>query len=156
MTSIESRFVSASRHGSTRTAREGDRVVVWLRGEHDISTAAELAADLTRAGAIDDSDIVVDLSEVQFMDASTIGVVLKTRDALLGRSRWLSLRAPARHTRRILEVCGLAELIDAPPRSEAAGALGSWVAVPTGDRATPGRSEPAREVAAVCAAPLGP
>jgi anti-sigma B factor antagonist len=173
MTSSEPRFVSASRHGTTHTGRDGDRVVVWLRGEHDIATSAELSADLARAVALDESDLVVDLSEVQFMDASTIGVVVTTRNCLLGRSRSLSLRAPASHTRRILEVCGLAELIDAAPlRSEPAGALGSWVSVPAGDRAdhragasvpaageittTSGEGAPTREGAAVCSAPRGP
>ncbi len=130
------RSMSADPHGSSVVRREGDRIVVWLRGEHDIATTAESSEALAWAIAMGDADLVVDLSEVQFMDASTIGVIVKARNFLLTRSRSLSLRAPTRCARRVLDVCGLAELIDSgSSRSETAAALGSWVAVPASDRA---------------------
>jgi anti-anti-sigma factor len=133
---LESRSVSANHQGSAVVGRDGDRIVVWLDGEHDIATSGELSATLVQAIAIGDDDLVVDLSEVQFMDASTIGVIVRARNLLLSRARSLSLRDPARCARRVLDVCGLAELIDSGPRrSETAGALGSWVAVPASDRA---------------------
>jgi anti-sigma B factor antagonist len=112
--------------------------VVWLRGEHEITTTAALSETLARAMA-GDADVVVDLSDVQFLDAATIGVLVRARNLLLPRSRSLSLRAPAEGPRRVLAVCGLARLIESgPPGSGAAGALGSWVAVPASDRAGPG------------------
>ena len=153
--------------------RDGDRTVVWLRGDHDMATTAELSGALARAMAIDEMDLVVDLTYVQFMDASTVAVFVRAREFLLLRSRALTLRAPLKAARRVLDACGLAELIDPdPPRSEAAGALGSWVAVPAIDRAdnradesgegaaattaTPGGSERASEGATVLAARPGP
>jgi anti-anti-sigma factor len=111
--------------------RDGTRTVVWLRGEHDLATTTELAATLARAIALDEADLVVDLSEVQFMDVTTVSVIVKARNHLRPRSRSLSLRAPSKAARRVLDLCDLAQLIDPdPPRSEDAGALGTWVAVP--------------------------
>lgn len=164
--------VSASPQGSAVVGRDGDRTVVWLRGEHDMATTAELSVIFARAIAVGDADLVVDLSQVQFMDASTIGVIVSARSFLLPLSRLLSLQAPARCARRVLDVCGLTELIDpSSPELEAAGALGSWVAVAAIDRAdhragrsapaatttaTPGDSEEAAEGATVPAVRRGP
>ena len=115
------------------------RTVVWLRGEHDISTVAELSETLAGAMARDDCDLVVDLSEVQFMGAATIGVLVRARELLQSRSRSLVLRSPSRCARRILDLCGQGDLLeprpaDATPATGTAGALGTWVTVPTADR----------------------
>ena len=50
--------------------------VVWLRGEHDRCTAEGLAVMLADAIAADDSDLVVDLCDVTFMGAATVGVLV--------------------------------------------------------------------------------
>ena len=130
------RSMSADPHGSSVVRREGDRIVVWLRGEHDIATTAESSEALAWAIAMGDADLVVDLSEVQFMDASTIGVIVKARNFLLTRSRSLSLRAPTRCVAPGARRGGLAELIDSGVvEIRDRGPLGSWVAVPASDRA---------------------
>jgi len=85
----------------------GDGTVVWLRGEHDIATMAELSDTLTRAMAQDDGDVVVDLSGVDFMGAATVGVILRTRACLRLRSRSLTLRAPSMRAQRVLDLCGV-------------------------------------------------
>jgi anti-anti-sigma factor len=120
-------------------AYDADRTAVWLRGEHDLSTTAEVTVALARAIALDDDDLVIDLSEVEFMGAETIGIIIRTRDYLRSRSRDLVLRAPSPLARRVVDLCGLAPLIaphptDATPMLEAAGALGSWVEVPATGR----------------------
>ena len=60
--------------GTAGVARAAGRTVVWLRGEHDISTVDALANVLARAIAFDD-DVVVDLCDVEFMGAATVGVI---------------------------------------------------------------------------------
>ena len=115
-----------------------DRTVVWLRDEHDVSTAAALFDTLARAIALDTAGLILDLSDVQFMDASIVGVIVRTR-ALI-RPRFLVLRSPSRCARRVLELRGLAELLDpasvGPTRTTGtAGALGTWVAVRATERA---------------------
>ena len=111
---------------------DGGRSVVWLRGEHDLATVGALFEIVARAIAFGDADVVLDLSAVEFMDASTVGVIIAASE-LLGRgSRSLVLRSPSRCARRLIELCGLSDLletVDAGPDG-AASALGTWVAVP--------------------------
>lgn len=139
--------VSVCRPGSEDPGSDPVRTVVWIRGEHDTATRAHLSDTLAQAVRLDDADIVVDLSGVTFMDASTIGSLVDAHNRLRARSRSLSVRAPSRVTRQVLGVCGLAFLIDeqpAPKRAPAAPALDSWVAVPAADRV----SEPTEPTAA--------
>ena len=115
------------------------RTVVWLWGEQDVSTVDALSETLAGAMAIDDCDLVVDLSEVQFMGAATIGVLVRARELLQMRSRSLVLRSPSRCARRILDLCGQGDLldprrVDATPATGTADALGTWVRVPTAGR----------------------
>ena len=124
-----------SHHGPVAfPARDADRTVVWLRGEHDICTVAALSQILARAIALDDGDLVVDLGGVRFMDASTVGVILRARDFLRLQSRSLSLRSPSACAARVLDLSNLGYLLEAslehPPRHSGAGALGVLVAVP--------------------------
>lgn len=122
--------------GTALVERDNGMTVVWLRGEHDVSTRPELARSLAGAIALDRNDLVVDLSEVQFLDASTIGVLVAAREFLRARSRSLALRSPSKFARRLLDVCGLGDLVE-PRRVDAptAGiALRSWVAVPATER----------------------
>jgi anti-anti-sigma factor len=66
--------------GVAEVGREAARVVVWLRGEHDISTVAELSAVLDGAAVLADVGLVVDLGKVRFIDASTIGAIIACRN----------------------------------------------------------------------------
>jgi anti-anti-sigma factor len=125
---------------ATFAGRDVDRTVVWLQGEHDVSTTVALAGTLARAVALDDADLVIDLSEVQFMSAATVGIIVRTHGLLAQQSRSLTLRAPSRCARRVLELCGVVGDLDlAPadttPETTTASALGSWVTVPAADRA---------------------
>jgi anti-anti-sigma factor len=137
---IDISSVTVSRpHVTAFAGRNPDRTVVWLRGEHDVSTVAALSGIMARAIALDEADVVVDLSDVQFMGAATVGVIIRAREFLRLRSRSLLLRSPSECARRILDVCGHADLldprpVDATPLTGTAGALGTWVEVPASDR----------------------
>ena len=91
--------------------RDGDRAVVWLRGEHDASTLPAISEAIARAIADDDADLVIDLSQVDFMDAATVGIILRARELLRSRSRALELRSPSRRAERVLRLCGVAGLV---------------------------------------------
>jgi len=95
---------------------EGDRIVVWLCGDHDTSTTAELAATLTRAVALGEADVVIDLSKVDFMDVATADVIKRTRESLRLLSRSLVLRAPSARARRVLDLCAIAPTASEPSR----------------------------------------
>jgi anti-sigma B factor antagonist len=123
--------------GDRRPGSDPLRTVVWISGEHDIATRWQLSIALDQATGLDDGDIVVDLSGVTFMDASTIAALVVADSHLRARSRRLSLREPSPRAFRVLDLCGLVGLIDvptAPLQSLAAPALGSWVDVPAADR----------------------
>lgn len=87
------------------------QTIVWLHGEHDAANAAALSATMARAIAIDDANIVVDLSDVEFMSAATVEVILRTRTYLADHSRVLALRAPSPCARRVVTICGLDDLL---------------------------------------------
>ena len=95
-----------------RAALESGATVVWLSGEHDLSTLTLLCDVLSRQFSANDDDLVVDLSEVTFMDCSTLGVLVRGAFWMSGQQRWLSLRSPSRCVRRLLDVCGLNNLLD--------------------------------------------
>jgi anti-anti-sigma factor len=107
-------WAEAYRRGSPAplVSRDGERNVVWLFGEQDIATVHVLAETLMTTSALDDTDVVVDLSEASFIDAATVGALLRSHNALKQQSRNLTLRAPSKVARRLLDICGLADLVD--------------------------------------------
>lgn len=89
--------------------------VVWLRGEHDLSTCQEMSRTFATATAHDDADVVVDLSGVEFMDARILGEIVRTREAMRATSRTLSLRSPSALADRLIDLCGLGHLVVSGP-----------------------------------------
>ena len=81
-------------------------VVVSLAGELDLYNADEVREAL--AGATDGGPerLVVDLSGVEFIDSTALGVLIEARTKLPNRRAFL-LAAPGIETRRALEVSGL-------------------------------------------------
>ncbi len=94
---------------------QADGGVIWLRGGHDTSTVAALCTIMARALGFDHADFVIDLSEVTFMDAATVGVITRAKGFLRDRSRCLTLRSPSPPARRVLGRSGLADLVDPEP-----------------------------------------
>jgi len=120
-----------------RTGTEIGPTIIWLRGEHDIATDGTLRRVLTRAIALNNAAIVLDLSKVELMSASTLDVIVKAQVFLQQQSRSLTMRSPSPQVRRIIQICGLDNLLSSGPdqRDAVAGkALGSWVAVPDAEQ----------------------
>ena len=90
--------------------RDGNQTVVAVVGEHDCSSVAVLAGAVDTALALTGDEVVVDLSAVGFMDASTITAIVRGRVMLAAQSRRLLLRAPSMCARRIVELCGMTDL----------------------------------------------
>jgi anti-anti-sigma factor len=100
---------------------EIDRRLVRLQGEYDLSTHRELSMTLAQVMAQDTGDVVLDLRAVTFMDVSTVSIILLARDTLRDRKRQLALRSPSRCARRIIELCGVADMIDSRDTGEPDG-----------------------------------
>lgn len=92
-------------------SREGERTIVSLRGDHDHATVEVLVETIAAAIALDDADLVVDLADVEFIDSSTLVVLVRTSEYLRQRARALVVRAPSAFARRVLDAGGLAGLI---------------------------------------------
>lgn len=80
--------------------------VLTLHGELDISTQQQLAVALA---GVDESAgrIVLDLSDLTFIDGSSIGLIYKSRIRAGLRGAHLELRNPDPNLLRILELTGL-------------------------------------------------
>jgi anti-anti-sigma factor len=96
------------------------RTVVALRGELDAAALNTLFNTFDDAIAQDDSDVVVDLAEVEFIGAAWIGTLIRSRACLAAQDRELTLRSPSRVVYRLLELCGLSYLIEPIGRVESA------------------------------------
>ncbi len=83
----------------------GAAVVVRLGGELDLYNADEIRAALGSAAADTPERMVVDLTEVEFVDSTALGVLIEAHNAL--PEGVLRLAAPQLETRRALLVSGL-------------------------------------------------
>jgi len=97
---------------------------VVVRGEVDIDAVPALVVALDAAIRSSAGAFVLDLCEVEFLDSSGLGVLLRAR-ALLGRDeRALAVICPPGPVRRLFDVAGIADLLFLfSTREEAAAAL---------------------------------
>ena len=84
----------------------GDAVVVRLAGELDLYNADVVREALLEAAEPSPERLIVDLSDVLFMDSTILGVLVESRSKLANRRGFL-LVAPGVETRRALEISGL-------------------------------------------------
>jgi anti-sigma B factor antagonist len=106
--------------GPPRDAGTGlDPTVASLRGEHDLSTVPALCEMLAEAIADGGADLILDLSAVQFLDASTVRVIAAAGEFLAARSRSLTLRSPSRCAQHVIDLCGLSGLVEHDPSPQA-------------------------------------
>ena len=84
----------------------GDVCVVKLGGELDLYNAQAVRKVLVEACSNGPQRVVVDLSEVEFIDSTGLGVLIEARMKLRNRQAFL-LAAPGLETRRALETSGL-------------------------------------------------
>jgi anti-sigma B factor antagonist len=80
--------------------------VVVVAGDLDMATAGDMSqqlAEVVGAG----TDVVVDLSGLEFIDSTGLNALIAARRASEGRGGTLTLRRPARCVRRVLGITGL-------------------------------------------------
>lgn len=84
-------------------------VVVELRGELDVATVPVLSNTLA---AISGSTVVVDLSELTFMDSSGISALIHARKQSARDGYGLVLTRPSANVERVLAIVGLADWLE--------------------------------------------
>ena len=99
---------------TVRCQPEGHRLVARVAGEIDVSNAQEVGASIERAVPKDVHAVVVDLSEIRYLDSSGISLLLRLSERL--RARRIDLRLavpPEAPVRAVLELTGLARMLHA-------------------------------------------
>jgi len=86
--------------------RRNGASVVRLGGELDLYNANTVRETLFEVCSDGPERVVVDLSEVDFVDSTMLGVLIEARTRLTNRKSFL-LAAPGLETRRALEISGL-------------------------------------------------
>ena len=90
----------------TGVERNGNAVVIRLAGELDLYNAETVRSVLLEECALAPERVVIDLSRVEFIDSTALGVLIEARTKLENRRAFL-LASPALETRRALEISGL-------------------------------------------------
>ena len=117
-----------------RIAVEGINQLVVVTGELDLVNASHLETHLDAVIGSADGDVVVDLANVSFIDSTGLRTVLVAHDRLAQSGRTLAVRNPSVQVSRLLEICGLCDLIEIKPFGEAGS---GHAAEPTDVDATP-------------------
>lgn len=101
---------------------EGGTRVVALRGELDMHDAPELRAAFAGAmeGAGTGVRVVLDLSQVTFLDSTALGCIVGLRRRVGEAEGELRIVMPAAPTVRIFEITGLDAVLDTYPTRAAA------------------------------------
>lgn len=92
------------------TAPRENAAVVSVGGEIDLGSAGELSDYLVDAMQQTGPDLVLDLSDVTFMDSTGLKVFLATHRRLQLVGGRLALAGPGRPVRRVLTVTGLDQM----------------------------------------------
>jgi anti-anti-sigma factor len=88
--------------------RQGDVVVAILVGEIDPSNARTLGSDLVDAVPNDAMALVLDLTEVQYLDSSGVQLMFELAERLTARQQRLAVAVPVdAPARRVLEIVAL-------------------------------------------------
>ena len=90
---------------------------VALDGEIDISTAPAIRRFLLAAISDGNAHLAVDMSGITFIDAAGIGVLVAAANRAREAGGGLSLLAPSRQVRRLLDILHLDAILPAAQRS---------------------------------------
>ena len=100
---------------SVDIVEEPGATVVHVRGEVDLATC-ELLRDAVEPYLGPYQNVILDLSDVDFMDSSMLHFLVQARGRLTGDGGALILRNPSRAARRLLTVAEMADLLDEESR----------------------------------------
>jgi anti-anti-sigma factor len=89
----------------------GETAVISLLGEHDSATAREVR-NVIACALKQGTDLVVDLSETEFIDSTIIHVLFESKQLAQEHGLRVSLQLPAdARVRRALEITGMLDVL---------------------------------------------
>jgi anti-anti-sigma factor len=99
-------------HPNVTIGVEDGVVVASLSGEIDLSNAAEITTALLGGVPNDALGLVIDLSEVSYLDSAGVRMLAELDHRLGWRAQMLRVVAPeASRSRRVLEIAGLERVL---------------------------------------------
>jgi len=101
-------------------AENADAIVYRLRGSLDLETAPSMRAALTEAAAEGKHDLIVDLSQLEFLDSTGLGTLVGAHRRTLEHNGRLRLIVGTGTIQRLLNITGLVGVFAVYPSIEAA------------------------------------
>jgi anti-anti-sigma factor len=89
--------------------REANAIVLAVGGELDLSSSAALEEELASAIDSDAPLVVVDLRELEFIDSTGLGVLVKANQLAIDEGTSFALVRGGSQVQRLLSLTGLAE-----------------------------------------------
>jgi anti-sigma B factor antagonist len=108
---------SVQSHFRVEVRSEDHRTVISVSGELDLASSPALEEELERVAKSDATVIVVDLSELEFMDSTGLSVLVRAHQRAEENGRRLGLVNGSQQVQRLLTLTGVADrltLADAP------------------------------------------
>jgi anti-sigma B factor antagonist len=102
-----------------RTRSDGYEVLT-VQGELDIATAPRMIAALNEALADMSAPLVVDLSEVVFMDSTGLALLMNARRRAVRREQGFAIVCPGGPIARVFEIADMVESLRVCPDKESA------------------------------------
>ncbi len=96
---------------SVRSRRDGDAHTIALAGEMDLANAPDVERELIRAEATNATQIVMDLSELTFMDSTGIRLLITAHARSRADADRLVLVRPPARVLRVLTIAGVDGLL---------------------------------------------
>jgi anti-anti-sigma factor len=90
-----------------RRSDDADGVILWLSGELDLASAPQLKEAIHRVELNGRERLLLDLSELAFMDSTGLAVVVAARERADVSGSRLVLRRPMPQVERLLTLVGL-------------------------------------------------
>jgi anti-anti-sigma factor len=88
-----------------------EATLITLAGELDVLTAPKFSAFIDELVRLRGGDVVVDLSEVCFVDSAGLQVLLSARRRISRHANWLAVICPAGPVRQVIELARLSEAL---------------------------------------------
>ncbi len=99
----------------TTTFVRGAAAVLCVSGDIDLQTAPQLTDALQELASAGNARIVVDLSEVAFLDSSALGALVTANRAINEQGGTLALASPQPHVDKVFTITRLADVIAVYP-----------------------------------------
>lgn len=85
----------------------GDVGVLTVTGETDLYTAPQFRRDLDEAMGVTPGDVILDLTDLELIDSTALGIMMAAAGRMMAERRSLVLVATRAHVLRVFAITGL-------------------------------------------------